>query len=143
MVTRFSLRMTDRGMASDRGEIISGWLIKISVVLIVVAVVGFDAISSGVLRMQVKDAAINSAKAGVNETSAALPTPQTAYNSASSKLAETHPEFTLDPASVIVGADGSVTVTVSGHANTLVAGRIKQLDKWTNYTSTQTAYRAK
>lgn len=126
----------------DRGEIILGWLTKVAIVLVVIGIIAFDGISSAVLRMQVKDAAQNSAKAAVNDSTTALPSQQMAFQRADARLKEQHPDWTIDPASVIVMSDGSVTVTVTGEARTLVAGRISQLDNWTSAQATETARRS-
>lgn len=138
---RLSCLDSNRG-DSDRGEIVVGWLVKVSVVLIVCGIALFDAISAGVLRMQVRDAAVSSAFEAVHGQPGKVPTQKFAAEQAARALAETHPDFSIDPASVIVMQDGSVSVTVTGEARTIVAGRIPQLHKWTHASATETGHPA-
>lgn len=125
-------------LASDRGEVISSWLVKITVVLALIGIAAFDGISCMVLRMQTQDAA-QSAAASALPSNSARTSPKAAYETAQATLTEEHPGWTIDPASVTVGPDGAITLSVTGEAKTLVLGRIKQLKKYTFDTSAATS----
>lgn len=123
----------------DRGDIVLSWLTKLVVVLAVLGVVGFDAISIGVGRLKAEERATEAARAAVQSWSQTEDL-QVAYQAA---LATTNADGltvdTIDPATFSVGTDGSVTLTVEHAASTLVVEKIGAVADWATSSATVTA----
>lgn len=119
----------------DRGDIVLGWLTKLTVVLAVLGVLGFDAVALGVGRLQAEDRAQEAARAAVRtwkDTSDV----QRAYEAA---LAEVDGvQDSIDPASFSVGPDGAVTLTVRHTSPTLVIEKVEPVRGWATSTATVT-----
>ena len=118
----------------DRGDIVLGWLTKLTVVLAVLGVVGFDAVALGVGRLQAEDRAQEAARAAVRtwkDTSDV----QRAYEAA---LAEVGVEDTIDPTSFSVAPDGAVTLTVRHTSPTLVVEKVEPVRDWATSSATVT-----
>lgn len=123
----------------DRGDVVLGWLTRLTVTLAVLGVVGFDLLSIGVGRLQVQDRAANAAAAARSAWQDNRNV-QLAYNAAlASLVADGAAQDVIDPAQFSVTPDGTVTLTVTHRATTLLAGRIGPARRWTVATSTATA----
>lgn len=115
-------------MGRDRGDIILGWLTKLVLVLAVVGVIGFDAVSLVQAQFQASDRATTAASAAAADyaTSKDL---QKAYNAA---FATTTDGDTIETDTFSVGRDGVVTLRLHHRATTLVVEKIGPLRKWTD-----------
>lgn len=128
-----------RGDPGDRGDIVLGWLTRLTVTLAVLGVIGFDLLSIGVGRLQVQDRAANAAAAARSAWQDSRNV-QLAYTAALASLAaDGASQDVIDPAQFSVTPDGTVTLTVTHQATTLLAGRIGPARRWTVATSTATA----
>ncbi len=126
-------------MRGDRGDIVLSWLTKLVLVMAVLGVIGFDAISMGVGRLQAEERAGEAARAAVRSWSQTQEV-QAAYEAA---LATTTDDGvtvdSIDPTSFSVGTDGSVTLTVEHSASTLVVEKIGAIADWATASATVTA----
>ena len=104
-----------------------GWLAKIALVLSLVGLAGFDAISVGTAHMSTTDDANSAASAAAADY-------QTSHNVQSALAAAqaviTNPNETLLPKTLTISSDGSATVTVERKITTLVMYRIGPLKKY-------------
>jgi hypothetical protein len=112
----------------DAGAIVMGWLAKIALVLTLVGIAGFDAVSVGAGHVSTTDDANSAASAASADyqTSHSL---QSALAAAQDVI--TNPNETLLPKSLTISPDGSATVTVERKITTLVMYRIGPLKKYT------------
>jgi hypothetical protein len=135
-----SLRATRAGSSratpvSDRGDIVLGWLTRLTVIMALVGVALFDAISVGTTSASVADqgtSAALQASATWDETKDV----QAAYNAAVAFATEANPQNELDPQSFSIDADGTVHLTVSRDAKTLVLYRWGRTAKWAHVSQT-------
>jgi hypothetical protein len=111
---------------TERGDIVLGWLTKVTVVLAVLGVFAFDAISLAVGRLQTEDRGNNAARAAVTAY-AGTQDVQHAYETALARIAESEPTDTVDPATFSVAQDGTVTLTIEHTAPTMLVDRIGPL----------------
>ncbi|MDQ1713777.1 MAG: hypothetical protein QOE45_3227 [Frankiaceae bacterium] len=118
---------------NDRGDVIVGWLTKITAVIVLVAIPSFDAIAVGVARVGASDTAQNAAIAGA-DTWRLNRDVQKAYESAVAYAVDHG--ATIAPADFAVATDGTVTVTVHREVTTLVFHRIGATRKWTHAVAT-------
>ena len=121
--------------AEDRGDIVLGWLTKLTVVLALVGLVSFDAISLGVGRLRAEDSAAAAARAAVGAWRDTRDV-QRAYEAA---LAQTRPEESIAPTSFSVAPDGAVTLTLQHTVTTLVVEKVGPLRSWATSSATTTA----
>ncbi len=123
--------------ARDEGGIITGWLVKLVVILAVIGIVLFDAIGCGTVRMRTQDAAQQAARSAAikNNTDVVLST-----EAATTYLATEYPEYQLVANSVTLAADGTVTLKVHGHADTIVLKHLGPLADWAQTTATATVH---
>jgi hypothetical protein len=119
----------------DRGDIVLGWLTKLTVVLALLALVAFDAISLGVGRLRAEDSAAAAARAAVKSWRSTQDV-QRAYEAA---LAEAGPEETIAPTSFSVAPDGAVTLTLEHTVSTLVVEKVGPLRPYATSSATATA----
>jgi hypothetical protein len=126
----------------DRGDIVLGWLTKVTVVLALAGLLLFDAITLGVGAMQVQDRAATAGRAAVQDY-ADRQDVQSAYDAAVLELAEYGVTDTLDPEKFRIDpADGSVTLTVERTSPTLVIEKIGPIRGWATTHATTTVRRA-
>lgn len=121
---------------NDRGDIVLGWLTKLTVVLAALGVLGFDAISLTTARFQAED----HAQAAVREARDAYRGSnnlQAAYDAAVAEVAQ-HGD-TIDPQTFSIGADGRVTLTLHRKAATMLVEKVPQLRHWTEVQQTVSA----
>ena len=115
-------------MGADRGDIILGWLTKLVLVLAVVGVVGFDAISLVQARFQASDRATTAASAAAADY-AQNKDVQKAYNAA---FATTTDGDSIETDTFAIGRDGVVTLRLHREATTLLVEKIGPIKKWTD-----------
>jgi hypothetical protein len=127
-----------RVASEDRGDIIGSWLVKVTLTLAVAGVVLFDAISIGVASVSLQDTAQAAAREAVDATED-VRDPAVAYTAAHDHAVEQNPLNQVDPASVRIGEDGSVTVSVERTAPTLVVQRVGWIAGWAERDATRTA----
>lgn len=119
----------------ERGDIVLGWLTKITVGLAVVGLVGFDAISLGVARLQSEDHARTAVRAAV-ESYRADKDVQRAYDAALAQVAPSGD--TLDAEAFTVAPDGAVTLRLRSEVPTLLVEKVAPLRDWAVVTRTVT-----
>ncbi|MDQ1748835.1 MAG: hypothetical protein QOD07_3098 [Frankiaceae bacterium] len=118
-----------RGWATgDRGGIVIGWLVKLVVVVVLVAVVAFDAISVGVSRLNGTDDANAAALAGATVWQQTH-NEQSALDAAEEAVPDSHES--LVPNSFSIAADGTVHLELRRQAKTLLMFRIGPLRRYT------------
>ena len=117
-----------RPEAGDRGDVILGWLTKLIVLVSLLGVVGFDAVTLGAAPFTTEDHAQTAARAA-GEAYRATPNPQTAYDAALESIVTTGD--TIDAPTFAVAPDGSVTLTVRHETATLLVSKVPQLRRFT------------
>lgn len=117
-----------RRVHGERGDIIVGWLTKITVFLALVGVLGFDLVSVATTKMSAADDAQNAARkaADVYQDTRNI---DTAYAAALAYVEGRN--GAIDPADFVVHRDGTVRVTVQKTATTVVFFRTSTSKKWT------------
>lgn len=129
--------MRGRG-SGDRGDIVLGWLTRLTVILGLVGLVGFDLISLGVGRLATEDAAQSAAGAAVRSWEDAQNV-QRAYEAA---LSEIDPGSGLDigipPDSFSIAPDGAVTLTLERTAATMLVEKVPPIRSWATARATVT-----
>jgi hypothetical protein len=121
--------------ASDRGDIVLGWLTKLVVIVSIVGLIGFDLISLGQSRFQAADRATTAAGAAAN-TYATTKDLQQAYNAA---LETTLDGDTIETKTFSIAADGTVDLRLHHTATTLLLHRVPQLRKYADAVGEGTA----
>jgi len=119
----------------DRGDIVMGWLTYLTLIMALAGVVLFDAISVGTTNASVADqgsSAALTASATWDETKNV----QSAYESALASVTQSNAQNELDPKSFSIDADGTVHLTVSRDAKTLVLYRWGKTAKWAHVSQT-------
>lgn len=118
-----------RGWAtSDAGGIVIGWLVKLVVVVVLVAIVAFDAISVGISRLNGTDDA-NAAALAAATVWAQTHNVQSAVDAAQEAVPDTHES--LVPNSLTIDANGTVHLELRREAKTLLMFRIGPLRRYT------------
>lgn len=121
------------GPAGDRGDIVLGWLTRITVFLVAGGLVVFDLGSVAVGHLRAQDAADRASQAASSswqETKNA----QAAFNAAAAAVDPT--TETADPTSFRIDPDGRAHVTVSHEAVTLMLYRFDTLARYATATAT-------
>jgi hypothetical protein len=118
-----------RHVSDDRGGILLGWLTRIVVVFSAAAVVLFDAISIGTTAMTVADQGSTAAQSASDAWQTHKDV-QTAYNAAVAAAAEQNPADVIATKDFKVDDDGTVHLTVSRTATTLLVYRIGPIKSW-------------
>jgi hypothetical protein len=111
---------------NDRGDIVTGWLTKIVVVFALAGIVLFDAMSVGTTFTSIADQGSYAAREA-SETWQTTKDLQKAYVTASTVAASEDSLNTVDPKTFRVDPDGTVHLTISRTATTLVLYRIGPL----------------
>ena len=121
------------GPRGDDGEVVLGALSKLVISLTAVSVLGFDAVSLVVARFSAEDRAVEAARTAAlaYRDSRNL---QLAYETALESVAAGG--GTIDPTSFLLGADGSITLTLQSEATTLLAHGVGRLDDWRTVATT-------
>ena len=111
----------------DRGDIVLGWLTRLTVSLAVLGLVGFDGISLAVGHVQTQDHA-NDAGHAAAAAYASSKDVQVAYDAALQALADDGAAAdTVDPASFDIAPDGSVQLHVRHVSTTLLLQKLGPL----------------
>lgn len=114
--------------SSDSGGIVTGWLVKVVISIVLFGVVAFDAVAIGVAHLSVVDDADTAAQAAGSAWRDAQGTKnarELAYQAAVA-VADRHGE-TVEPDSFSVSPDGTVHVTLRRVASTVVIRHISPL----------------
>lgn len=120
-------------LQGDRGDIVLGWLTRLTVTLAVLGVLLFDGVSLVAARFQAADAAGLAARAAAEEYRASRDV-QRAYDAAYAEVADEGDSVgTTDFA---VAADGTVSLTVTRVASTLVVEKVGPLRRYADATAT-------
>src|SRR3954468_19381752 len=116
-------------LGDDRGDIILGWLTRIAVFFGLAGLVLFDAISIGTTAMNVSDQGSVAAH-DASEVWMSTKNVQLAYNAAVESAAKQDPSDVISTRDFKVDPDGTVHLTVSRTATTLVVFRIGPIKDW-------------
>lgn len=122
--------------SGDRGDVIVGWFLKLTIVLLILGVAAFDGLSIATTKLSATDNASAAALAASDSWNADHSGPM-AYAAAKSNAQQnnatviTH-RFRIDP-------DGTVHVSVRKTAHTVVVQHLSWLRHWTTQQSTATA----
>jgi hypothetical protein len=118
-----------RRVSDDRGGIVLGWLTRIAVLLGVAGLALFDAISIGSTAVTVTDQGDYAARQASEEWQATKSV-QSAYNEAVVAAMEQNPANVVATRDFKVDPDGTVHLTVSRTATTLIVYRVGPIRKW-------------
>jgi hypothetical protein len=116
-------------VSDDSGDIVLGWLSKIAIVLGLLGLVLFDAISIGTTAVSLSDQGSYAARQA-SETWLQTKSVQQAYDAAAAAVTEQNPHNTVSTKSFTVDTDGTVHLTVAREATTLLVFRLSQTKKW-------------
>lgn len=114
---------------ADRGDIILGWLTKISVILAVAGIGLFDAISIGTTSVNLADQGSYAAREA-SEVWQSTQSVQKAYDTAVAVARDQNALNEVDPTSFRIEQDNTVHLTISREAATLVLFRWDRTAKW-------------
>jgi hypothetical protein len=109
----------------DRGDVVLGWLTKLVVVIALVGVAGFDALSIGTSHLAASDDANEAAQEALSSWDGGRGTVQSAYDAAV-QYADEHGER-IPPRSFHIYPDGSVQLLLIRTATTMVVRHIGPL----------------
>jgi hypothetical protein len=116
-----------RDAASERGDIVLGWLTRVIATLAVVALIAFDSVAVLTARLGVSDDAQSAAEAANTAWNDNHGSVQAAYNAAAAYAEEHGEECPVKDFSVT--STGVVKLRLTGKATTLVVGHIGPLKK--------------
>jgi hypothetical protein len=116
-------------LGDDSGGIVLGWLTRIAVFFGLAALVLFDAISIGTTAMNVDDQG-STAAFHASEVWQQTKNLQLAYNAAVESAANENPGNVVATRDFKVDPDGTVHLTMSRTATTLVVFRIGPIKNW-------------
>jgi hypothetical protein len=122
---------------SERGAIVLGWLSRVVIVLVLVAIALFDTIAIASARFSITDDANSAAEAANGAWNQSNGNVQMAYNAAA-EYADAHGD-TITPKSFSITKTGSVRLTLTSHATTLVVSHIGPLKKLAKTSAVGTA----
>lgn len=109
----------------DTGDIVLGWLVKLTIVLALFGIVAYDGISVVTAGFAADDSAQTAAVDASQYWSQSHHDPAGLLAAATSDLDPS--TYRVDPSEVVAGPDGTVTVTLHRTARTLVLYRIGPL----------------
>lgn len=119
----------------DRGDVVLGWLTKVVATLAILGLMGFDAMSLAVARVQAEDSAQQAVRAASVSYSTTKDL-QAAYDAAIAKVSPAGD--TIDPEGFSITPEGAVTLSLRREAPTLLVEKIPPLRKYTVATRTVT-----
>jgi hypothetical protein len=131
-MTRLGLARHGAG-SPERGDIVLGWLTRLVVIFALAGIVLFDAISVGVTTVNVADQA-DSAAVDAADTWSTTKDVQKTYLTALDSATKSDKRNVIDPKTFRVDPDGTVHVTLSRTATTLVLYRIGPAKHWADVT---------
>jgi hypothetical protein len=117
--------MQDR--PADAGDMVIGWLTRVAAILLVIGLVGFEALSIVVAKIQLGDTAASAGSTALSAYAGSHSVP-VAYQQAQAVAAQ-------DGASIVqksfrFNVDGSVEFTIRKTANTLLVQHLNATEKW-------------
>lgn len=115
----------------DSGSMVIGWLVKLAAVLMIVGIIGFDGISLAVCHLNSQDDA-NSAASAAAEVWQQSHSVQQAFNAAVESAGSND---TVIPKTFVIDNDGTVHLSLTRHATTLLMYRVGPLKKYTTVTA--------
>ena len=121
------LRSAEAG--HDRGGIVLGWLTKLTVVLGLVGIMLFDAISIASTTASVSDAGSYAAREASSTWDSTKNLQQT-YLTAAAAAAEQNPENVVSTKNFTVDPDGTVHLVITREASTLILFRWSRTAEW-------------
>ena len=113
----------------ERGDIVVGWLTKISLVLAVAGVFLFDAISIGTTSVSLSDQGSYAAREA-SEKWQETDSLQAAYDAAVATATQQNPDNVVNPKTFRIDPDNTVHLTVSRTATTIVLYRWGRTAEW-------------
>jgi hypothetical protein len=116
-------------ISDDSGGIVLGWITRIAVFIGVAGLGLFDAISIGSTAATVSDQGSIAAQ-DASEVWLATKSVQQAYNAAVASATEQNPADVVGTKDFLIDEDGTVHLTVSRTATTLVVYRIGPIKSW-------------
>ena len=124
--------------ARDRGDLVLGWLIKLSVTLGVIGLLLFDGVSIVVAKVGVQDDASLAAREASDAADRGADV-QGAYDAAVEALADQASPSVVETSTFTIGPDATATVTTTRTASTFFLKHIGLLDEWVQASATATA----
>lgn len=115
-------------MLNDRGDIVAGWLVQVTAVLAIIAVLLFEVVSIGLARVGAADDASNAAQVA-SETYLTTRDVDRAYRAAVAYASEHSSSVPVDQFTVY--PDGTVEMAIDRTARSLVIKHIGPIRKWT------------
>ena len=122
----------------DRGDLVLGWLIKLSVTLGVIGLLLFDGVSVVVAKVGVQDDASLAAREASDAADRGADV-QGAYDAAVEALADQGSPSVVQTSTFTIGPDATATVTTTRTASTFFLKHIGLLDEWVQASATATA----
>ena len=116
--------------SDDRGGIVLGWITRLVLLFGVAGLVLFDAISIGTTAMTLSDQGSTAAQAASEAWQTGNKSAQTAYNAAVAAAVGQNPDDVIATKDFRVDGDGTVHLTVSRTAPTLIVYRIGPIKNW-------------
>lgn len=122
-------------LATEVGGIIVGWLVKVSLAIVVISVLAFDGVSVAYSAVTTQDDARAVARSAASAVFEQKPPAQIVLDAQETAAQR---GVTIVPEQLFVSPDGKVTVTVQRTANTLVAHHVSALRKYLSSEATST-----
>jgi hypothetical protein len=119
----------------DSGGIVTGWLLRLSVVLFLIGIFAYDTMALVTARLSIEDQAaqvVNAAEICWNQTHDV----ELSYNAAATTAKEWNTSNTVPRRSFVVNKDGLVTLTLERPVKTLVARYIPPVTSFLTVRST-------
>jgi hypothetical protein len=116
-------------LTSDRGDVLMGWLVKISLVLGILGIGLFDAISIGSTSVTIADQGSDAARQA-SEVWQGSKDLQKTYDAAVEAARADNPHNAVATKDFLVDPDGTVHLTVTRTAATIVVRRIGPIRAW-------------
>ncbi len=127
--------LTERGDRRDRGDIVLGWLVRVTVGLAVLGLAVFDGLSIGSSRLAVQDTGVSAARVAARAWDEGHDV-QRAYAAATAAAREDDPHNEVPPASFRITADGGISLLVRREAPTVVVHRVPWTAGWSRVEAT-------
>jgi hypothetical protein len=119
-----------RRLSGDTGGIVLGWITRLVLFFSIAGLALFDAISIGTTAMTVADQGSSAAQAASEAWQSGNKDVQTAYNAAVVAAAAQNPADVIATKDFKIDDDGTVHLTVSRTAPTLIVYRIGPIKSW-------------
>ncbi len=123
------------GRWTDAGEIVTGWLTRLTITLAVLGVLAYDGIAYGVSAIDIRDAAADGARAAADDF-AIFRDVERAYESATAAAGE---ESTIPPETFTIDNAGTVSLVARRSVDTLVLRFLPRSGEWLTVEATAAA----